>query len=77
MAENGLKVLVDEKIIRATLHYSVVMTEDGQIRVKDSYSDSKEVPATNFQRPHHIFHDAHPPIARSSISIGCDTSSTS
>ena len=46
VAENGPKVLVDEKIIRATLHYSVVMTEDGQIRVKDSYCDSKEVPET-------------------------------
>ena len=69
VAENGPKILVDAKIISATLHYSVVMTKDGNIRVKDSYCDSKEVRETYFQRPLYIFHDAHSPIARSSISI--------
>ena len=55
VAENGPKVLVDANIISATLHYSVVMTQDGNIRVKDSYCDSKEVSETYFQRPPHIF----------------------
>ena len=55
VAENGPKVLVDANIISATLHYSVVMTQDGNIRVKDSYRDSKEVSETYFQRPPHIF----------------------
>ena len=31
------------------------MTEDGNIRVKDSYCDSKDVSDTYFQRPLHIF----------------------
>ena len=55
VAENGPKVLVDANSISATLHYSVGMTQDGNIRVKDSYCDSKEVSETYFQRPPHIF----------------------
>jgi hypothetical protein len=54
VAENKSKLLVDANIIGATLHYSVVMTEDGNIRVKDSYCDSKEVSETYFQRQLHI-----------------------
>ena len=55
MAENESKILVDANIMSATLHYSVVMTEDGNIRVKDSYCDSKEGSETYFQRQLHIF----------------------
>ncbi len=40
----------------ATLQCSVGMTEDGIIRVKDSYCDSKVVSsATYFHRPIHVF----------------------
>ena len=52
--EDGPKVMVNSNIISATLHYSVVMTEDGNIRVKDSYCDSKEQSETYFQCPLHI-----------------------
>lgn len=55
VAETESKMLVDGHIISGTLHYSVGMTEDGNIRVKDSYCDSKEVSETYFQRPPHIF----------------------
>ncbi len=52
MAENESKILVDGNIISGTLHYLVGMTEDGNIRVKDSYCDSKEVSETYFQLSH-------------------------
>ena len=52
VAENESKILVDGNIISGTLHYSVGMTEDGNIRVKDSYCDSKEVSETYFQLSH-------------------------
>ena len=55
VAEYKSKLLVGANIIGAILHYSVVMTEDGNIRVKDSYCDSKEVSETYFQRQLHIF----------------------
>ncbi len=55
VSENEPKIMVNANIMSATLHYSVVMTEDGNIRVKDSYCDSKEVCETHFQCPPHIY----------------------
>ena len=55
VSENEPKRLVNANIMSATLHYSVVMTEDGNIRVKDSYCDSKEVSETYLQCQLHIF----------------------
>jgi hypothetical protein len=52
VAEIESKILVDGNIISGTLHYSVGMTEDGNIRVKDSYCDSEEESETYFQLLH-------------------------
>ncbi len=41
--ENETKESVNVNLVHGTLHYSVVMTKEGNIRVKDSYWDAKHV----------------------------------
>jgi hypothetical protein len=41
--ENEPKELVNVNLVHGTLHYSVVMTKEGNIRVKDSYCNAKNV----------------------------------
>jgi hypothetical protein len=42
-SENEPNKLVDVNLVSGTLHYSVTMTAEGNIRVKDCYWDAKNV----------------------------------
>ncbi len=46
MVENGIKGSANGNIFQASLHYSVAMDKNGNIRVKDSYYNSNEVSKT-------------------------------
>ena len=46
--------IVDVNLVHGTLHYSVIMTKDGNIRVKDAYCDAKDVSDFCWQN---LFHD--------------------
>jgi hypothetical protein len=46
---DGIKGSANGNIFQASLHYSVAMEKIGNIRVKDSYCDSKEVSKARWQ----------------------------
>ncbi len=43
VVENGIKASANGKFFQVNLQYSVAMDANGNIRVKDSYCDSKKV----------------------------------
>ncbi len=49
VVENGIKGSANGNVFQASLHYSVAMEKIGNIRVKDSYCDSKEVSKARWQ----------------------------
>ena len=49
VVENGIKGTANGNIFQASLYYSVAMDKNGNIRVKDSYCDSKEVSKARWQ----------------------------
>ena len=52
--ENEPKEMVNVNLVHGTLHYSVIMTKEGNIRVKDAYCTAKNVSDSCWQ---HLFHN--------------------